>query len=131
MTESTRFQRDQNVNDNAACTSYPQEWWFPDIHTEFGHQDTINGIRVCHGCPVKLQCAEMAADIKPHYGIWGGLVWADGKPRRTQPDYVPADTSGTVTPTTGMVTTAGAVPVGNSGDGSGGSHGVSLPSRYP
>ena len=31
-------------------------------------------IRICHGCPVRMDCLEFALEAKIRFGIWGGLT---------------------------------------------------------
>ena len=56
--------------DDAECTQYPPDMWFPNIgdkHTA----DKANGI--CDGCPVKMQCLEYAMRHGFDEGIFGGM----------------------------------------------------------
>lgn len=54
----------------AACRDHDPDIWFPnpgDLRTR------ETAIRICRGCPVRLNCAIYADQTRTPYGIWGGL----------------------------------------------------------
>lgn len=53
---------------HAACIDEPRDWWFA-----FGGDDH-RALRVCAGCPVRVNCAEWAIATNQQHGIWGGLT---------------------------------------------------------
>jgi hypothetical protein len=40
---------------------------------------TLMAERMCHGCPMLVECARFANAYQPVVGVWGGSVWKDGK----------------------------------------------------
>lgn len=34
---------------------------------------------VCHGCPVRIRCLELALEEGLEYGVWGGVIFWDGQ----------------------------------------------------
>jgi len=63
-----------NWDDQAACQSVDPELFFP-AGQDTPSQDGVNAaVRVCRGCPVRLQCLEFALETRLEYGVWGGLT---------------------------------------------------------
>jgi len=51
-----------------------------DADLFFAPQTPLNisrALEICHGCPVKADCAREALDGHVEYGIWGGLTEDD------------------------------------------------------
>ena len=40
---------------------------------------TVEAERMCHGCPMLVECARFANAYQPVVGVWGGQVWKDMK----------------------------------------------------
>lgn len=55
-------------HDDAACRDKPTRWWFPE-----GNESPAHAIKVCRGCPVRVDCLADAYRYDVHHGIWGGL----------------------------------------------------------
>jgi WhiB family redox-sensing transcriptional regulator len=36
--------------------------------------------RICGGCPVRVQCLEVALRDRHEWGVWGGVIFWDGQP---------------------------------------------------
>lgn len=34
---------------------------------------------ICRGCPVQVQCLELALQERLEYGVWGGVIFWDGE----------------------------------------------------
>ena len=54
----------------ALCRGVDPDTWFPrkgDLATR------TTARRICHACPVRRECAELAFNIGAADGIWGGL----------------------------------------------------------
>ena len=63
--------------ERAACRGCDPELWFPATH-----EDALLPILVCGECPVKKQCADLAARNGERFGVWGG-VWLGIGPDKT------------------------------------------------
>jgi WhiB family redox-sensing transcriptional regulator len=59
----------------AACRDMDPDMFFP-----MTPEDEQSAIRVCHGCPVRLECLEFALEARIRFGVWGGKT---EKQRRT------------------------------------------------
>jgi len=57
--------------EQAACTGFDPELWFPTTKDEEGHEAAL---AVCNACPVRDECLQMALDLRDMHGIWGGLT---------------------------------------------------------
>jgi WhiB family redox-sensing transcriptional regulator len=53
----------------AACRDLNPETFFP--MTREGERAAI---RICHGCPVRLECLEYAVEARIRFGVWGGMT---------------------------------------------------------
>ena len=60
--------------DHAACRDDARDWI--DVHA--GQVAAM--VQLCTTCPVRSQCAEVAATIRAH-GVWAGQLLREGKPR--------------------------------------------------
>jgi WhiB family redox-sensing transcriptional regulator len=56
----------------AACTAYPNVWWFPGA-TE---KATKNALQICRGCVVRAECLDYAMNDRyaRDNGIWAGTT---------------------------------------------------------
>jgi len=52
----------------ALCLGHDPDLWFPQ-ESDGG----INAIRICSGCPVRLDCLGWAIEHNERNGIWGGV----------------------------------------------------------
>ncbi len=52
----------------------------PDVFFPLTAEGEREAIRICQGCPVRLDCLEFALEAKIRFGIWGGV---NEKERRT------------------------------------------------
>jgi WhiB family redox-sensing transcriptional regulator len=59
---------DESWRLDALCAETDPEAFFPEKGGS-----TREAKRVCAGCPVRLQCLEMALQNDERFGIWGGL----------------------------------------------------------
>ena len=58
--------------ERAACSGHPTSDWYPG--TEPGEAAAAaRALRICHGCPVRLDCLRYALDAPELHGIWGGV----------------------------------------------------------
>lgn len=53
----------------SACRDHDPDTFFP-VTTETERE----AIRICHGCPVRMDCLEFALEARVRFGIWGGLT---------------------------------------------------------
>lgn len=53
----------------AACRERDPDMFFPA--TPAGEREAI---RICHGCPVGVDCLEFALEARISFGIWGGMT---------------------------------------------------------
>lgn len=53
----------------AVCRDRDPDAFFPV--TPEGEREAI---RVCHGCPVRMDCLEFAIESRVRFGIWGGMT---------------------------------------------------------
>lgn len=65
-----------NWRDLALCTQVDPEAFFPTRDPDL----TRAAKAVCHGCPVRIECLEMALADPSLAGIWGGTT-ADERAR--------------------------------------------------
>jgi WhiB family redox-sensing transcriptional regulator len=57
--------------DDAACRHVDRDLFFPAK----GDRETPGWlVRLCHKCPVEVQCLEYALAIGTRHGVWGGLT---------------------------------------------------------
>ncbi|ANH49903.1 transcriptional regulator WhiB-like [Propionibacterium phage PFR2] len=59
------------VSDAACSPEDAEDWQAPDASPQ-----SERALRVCRGCPVRLQCLAAAME-RPEAGIWGGLTESD------------------------------------------------------
>ena len=52
----------------ATCRDRDSDVFFPVTH-----EAEVEAIRICQGCPVRMDCLEFALEAKIHFGVWGGL----------------------------------------------------------
>jgi WhiB family redox-sensing transcriptional regulator len=57
---------------DAACADHPVDWWFPTS----GDCGSIvaEARRICHQCPVRVDCLDYALEHGIHHGIWGATT---------------------------------------------------------
>lgn len=60
-------------DDIAACQGTDTNDWFPDNGNTYHQKESL--IRICAGCPVKVQCLEYALDYNVE-GWWAGTTSA-------------------------------------------------------
>jgi WhiB family redox-sensing transcriptional regulator len=49
------------------------DWWFAEADSaELGR-----AVRICHTCPVRLECAEFAVQERVPFGVYGGWTPAE------------------------------------------------------
>lgn len=76
--------------DEAECTTYPYEIFYPDIIDDDGVEWVDDGTiweafgdtseyydearAVCLSCPVRAECLVHALEQKERFGMWGGLT---------------------------------------------------------
>jgi WhiB family redox-sensing transcriptional regulator len=53
----------------AACKDHDPDTFFP-VTPEAEHE----AIRICQGCPVRLDCLEFALEARVRFGVWGGMT---------------------------------------------------------
>lgn len=46
----------------------------PDVFFPLSEEGEREAIRVCSGCPVRVECLEFALEANVRFGIWGGLT---------------------------------------------------------
>lgn len=71
------------------CRNHPEpELWTPDPPSV--EDKSMEAKRLCHECPVMLQCRQWALARKEAWGVWGGLsegdrhnIWV-GRPVKTR-----------------------------------------------
>lgn len=64
------------------CRADPDRW-FVEATTPKNSAVVETAILECKGCPVLVQCGELAARIRPTHGVWAGKDWT--KPPSQQP----------------------------------------------
>jgi WhiB family redox-sensing transcriptional regulator len=57
----------------AACRSADPELFFPISRTGAGLAQVEQAIRICQGCPVRVDCLTWALGRGMTHGVWGGL----------------------------------------------------------
>ena len=70
--------RNQAWRTQAACIGRSASLWFPEGGAGNGIA-AQEAVRICHTCPVSIQCAEHALVQPEHYGIWGGITAEERK----------------------------------------------------
>lgn len=60
--------------EDAACRETDPDLFFPE---EGAPNPGV--VRICEGCPVRVECLEFALREDIKYGLWGGLSWAERK----------------------------------------------------
>lgn len=55
--------------DQALCATSDPDLWFPEKGGP-----TADAIAICRTCPVIDACYQAAQEIKPQFGIWGGMT---------------------------------------------------------
>lgn len=53
----------------AACRDRDPDAFFPA--NEVGEREAV---RICNGCPVRIECLEFALEANIKFGVWGGLT---------------------------------------------------------
>lgn len=67
----------ERVGGRVRCQDDPKRW---DADPENGDMPTIaEAAKMCEGCPVLKQCKAYGESLKPDVGIYGGIIWLDGK----------------------------------------------------
>jgi hypothetical protein len=63
----------------------------PSPWVDYGDEDdpfvtptAIEAVSLCSGCPIVEGCFEYAKLYKPNHGVWGGILWRNGKGRGVQ-----------------------------------------------
>lgn len=59
-----------NWDEEASCRSVDPEVFFPDRQED--HATMAKAI--CRGCPVRMQCLQLALDARLDHGVWGGMT---------------------------------------------------------
>lgn len=54
----------------AACRGHDPDLWFPGPGQSRRREEAI---RICSGCPVRVECADWAARHRPPFGVWAGV----------------------------------------------------------
>lgn len=83
-----------NTPAEAVCADgYDPELWYPHPTTE-----ASTATALCSICPIRLQCLEAALERGEPDGIWGGVLFRNGRQvdPATQPGMVPSPAWGTV-----------------------------------
>ena len=61
--------------DRAACSG-DLDWPFRPSTADRPYADERDAMRVCEDeCPVRAQCAALAAAVRPTVGVWAGRTW--------------------------------------------------------
>jgi WhiB family transcriptional regulator, redox-sensing transcriptional regulator len=55
----------------AACASIGGDQWYAE-KSEW--RTVVEAKKICHRCPVKAQCLQLALDTNEMFGVWGGLT---------------------------------------------------------
>ena len=63
--------------DDALCAQVDADMFFPPRG-----DNGLNAKAVCELCPVKVQCAQFAADNNEPYGVWGGITEYERRRRK-------------------------------------------------
>ncbi len=58
----------------AACREVDADLFFSTNDAEVGE-----ALRICSGCPVKVECREWALETRMPFGVWGGLTERERK----------------------------------------------------
>ena len=57
---------------NALCRHHPEpDMWYP---TKLDRMSGIRAMRICRGCPVRMECLAYAISRGETHGIWGGMT---------------------------------------------------------
>jgi hypothetical protein len=65
--------REDNWEDDGACTNRNPEWWFPANEANMT-RNNWKALNICRGCEVRLVCLRLALDQKLEHGIYGGML---------------------------------------------------------
>lgn len=66
----------EEVYQKGRCVdSGKNHWFFSDRPEELAAAQ-----RLCAECPVRLRCLELALHRKEEWGVWGGVVFWEGRP---------------------------------------------------
>ena len=63
----------------AVCRDRDPDTFFP-VTTD-GEREAI---RICEGCPVRLECLEFAMETRVRFGVWGGVSEKQRRSMRRQ-----------------------------------------------
>lgn len=69
--------------DRAACKFHPTEWWMGKLSEKdrIIYPKRLAAKAICDSCPIRGDCLAYAKSQKKTFGIWGGMIFWDGKER--------------------------------------------------
>lgn len=70
VTNDVFFDAREPWYEEAACTSYPAEVFFPPSEVPLAANPAK---AVCEGCPVRTECLSFALETAQAEGVWGGM----------------------------------------------------------
>lgn len=66
----------RQIQDNGRCAREgSHEIFFSEKPAELAEAQ-----RICGSCPVKVNCLEIALRDRHEWGVWGGVIFWDGRP---------------------------------------------------
>jgi hypothetical protein len=74
----------EDMNDlGANCLEMiPSPWVdYGDEEDFYPTPTAVEAVTMCSGCPVVEACFEYAKLYRPNHGVWGGILWRNGKGR--------------------------------------------------
>jgi len=65
----------QQLQEHGRCSEQgSHELFFSEKPSELAEAQ-----RICDGCPVRVQCLEIALRDRHEWGVWGGVIFWDGQ----------------------------------------------------
>lgn len=62
--------------------------WFVEGTTDAKRERIDAAIRECLSCPVLAKCGELAAKVRPAYGVWAGKDWTKSPSHQPRGDRI-------------------------------------------
>lgn len=69
------------------CESDPDRW-FVEPTTPAKRELVDFAIFECLSCPLLAECGELAAKLRPAYGVWAGKDWTAGASKQPRGDRI-------------------------------------------